>query len=163
MQSSGRAARPWSRGPQANRPSSERDTAPAARIRYAAPVAQSSDDPRRSRRILVVEDDPATVAALTAILEHAGHRVRSALDGRTGIDLARTFLPEVLIVDIRLPDTDGFDVARVVKADPALFGCYVIAVTGIPLTATMKSSAVDEYFVKPVEPNALVAAIDQAS
>lgn len=125
-------------------------------------MLQPSDDPRRSRRVLVVDDDSDIVAALTTILEHAGHRVRSALDGNSGIDLARTFLPEVIIVDIRLPDTDGFDVARAVKSDPTLAGCYVIAVTGMKLTPRMKSSAVDEYFLKPVESVALLAAVDRA-
>jgi DNA-binding response OmpR family regulator len=128
-----------------------------------APLPQSGDGYRRSRRVLVLDDDPDTVAALTAILEHAGHRVRSARDGTSGIDLARTFLPEVLIVDLRLPDTDGFEVARAVNADPTLAGCYVIAVTGVQLTPSMKSFAVNEYFVKPAEPTALLAAVDRAN
>jgi CheY-like chemotaxis protein len=118
---------------------------------------------RRPRRVLVIEDDSDSLAALTAILEHAGHRVRSALDGQSGIDLARTFLPDVLVVDIRLPDIDGFDVARAIKSDPALSGCYVIAVTGLRLTPSMKSSAVDEYLLKPVESETLLAAVDRAS
>jgi CheY-like chemotaxis protein len=127
-----------------------------------APVPQPSA-PRQSRRVLVIEDDSDSLAALTAILEHAGHRVRSALDGQSGIDLARTFLPDVLVVDIRLPDIDGFDVARAIKSDPALSGCYVIAVTGLRLTPSMKSSAVDEYLLKPVESETLLTAVDRAS
>jgi DNA-binding response OmpR family regulator len=126
------------------------------------PVPEPSA-PRRSRRVLVIEDDCDAVAATTAILEYAGHRVRSALDGQSGIDLARSFLPEVLIVDFRLPDIDGFEVARAVEADPTLSGCYVIVVTAVQLTASMKCAAVDEYFMKPVEPYALLAAVERAS
>ena len=126
-------------------------------------VKQSSDAPRRSRRVLVIDDDPDTVEALSLILETAGHRVKAAPDGQSGLDLARTFLPEVLVCDIRLPDINGFEVARAVKADPTLSGCYVIAVTGIKLTSIMKSSAVNEYFLKPLEPKTLLAAVDRAS
>ena len=49
------------------------------------------------------------------------------------------------------------------RSDPALSGCYVIAVTGMRLTATMKSAAVDEYFLKPVVGKALLTAIDRSS
>jgi CheY-like chemotaxis protein len=128
-----------------------------------APVPQPRAS-RRSRRVLVVEDDTASLAALTALLEHAGHRVRSALDGQSGLDLARTFLPEVLVVDMNLPDIDGFAVAGAVKSDPELSGCYVIALTGstrpTPLT---KNSSVDAYYLKAVESETLLAAIERAS
>ena len=127
-----------------------------------APVQQLSD-PRRSRRVLVIDDDSDSLAALKAILENAGHHVRTALDGHSGIDIAGTFLPDVLVVDIHLPDIDGFAIARAVKSDPALSGCYVIALTGTTLTPLTKGSSVDAYFLKAVEPETLLATVDRAT
>jgi CheY-like chemotaxis protein len=116
----------------------------------------------RPRRVLVIEDDPDSLELLTLILRTAGHLVKGAPDGGSGIDLARTFLPEVLICDIRLPDVNGFEVARAIASEPALESCYVIAVTGMMLEPRVKSSAVHEYFRKPVDPEQLLAAVERA-
>jgi CheY-like chemotaxis protein len=126
-------------------------------------VPVSSDDPRRSRRVLVVDDDPDTVEALTMLLKGAGHHVKTALNGQSGIDIALSFLPDVVICDIRMPDVNGLQVARAIKANAALAGCYIIALTGMQLGNTIGSFGVDEHFVKPVDSKSLLAAVNRAS
>ena len=97
------------------------------------------------------------------LLEGAGHHVKTALNGQSGIDIALTFLPDVVVCDIRMPDVNGLQVARAIKANPALAGCYIIAVTGMQLGNTIRSFGVDEHFVKPVDPKSLLAAVNRAS
>ena len=126
-------------------------------------MPQGSEDAHRSRRVLVIDDDPDNLESLTMLLEGAGHRVRTARNGQSGIEVALSFLPEVVVCDLRMPDVNGLQVARAIKANAALAGCYIIAVTGMQLGNTIRSFDVDEYFVKPVEPKALLAAVNRAS
>jgi CheY-like chemotaxis protein len=126
-------------------------------------MSQGSEDARRSRRVLVVDDDPDSLEWLTMLLEGAGHRVKTARDGRSGIEVAVSFLPEVVVCDIRMPDVNGLQVARAIKANAALAGCYIIAVTGMQLGNTIRTFGVDEHFVKPVDPKSLLAAVNRAS
>ena len=61
-----------------------------------------------SIRVLIVEDDPDTADAIRTVLAHWGHEVCIARDGATGIDLAARFRPDVAMLDLSLPDIDGF-------------------------------------------------------
>jgi diguanylate cyclase (GGDEF)-like protein/PAS domain S-box-containing protein len=68
--------------------------------------------------ILIVEDTPESLRLLTELLESAGYAVRQAQDGRMALATIRTRLPDLILLDIAMPDIDGFDVCRKLKADP---------------------------------------------
>ncbi|MBT8484562.1 MAG: response regulator [Phycisphaerales bacterium] len=77
-------------------------------------------------RILVVDDDASIARALSIRLEAAGYDVTHAADGAAGLDVARTQPPALILLDIRMPGLDGFDVNRALKEDPALADIPVV-------------------------------------
>ncbi len=93
------------------------------------PDARRSD-PARGRLVLIIEDNADTCEMLAGVLEVNGHRTHVARDGRTGIALARELKPDVVLCDIGLPDVDGYDVARALRADESLRNSRLIAISG---------------------------------
>lgn len=114
-------------------------------------------------KILVVEDDPSILRGLQLNLAMEGYSVRSAMDGETGLALARSEDPDLLLVDVMLPRLDGFELIRAVRAQdqdvPILVlsakGQEVDKVTGLDLGA-------DDYVVKPFSLKELLARIAAA-
>ncbi|KKL23096.1 hypothetical protein LCGC14_2428820 [marine sediment metagenome] len=80
-------------------------------------------------RILIIDDDPVIVEAMGARLGHAGYEVHSAVDGRAGLAAVEQLRPDVILLDIALPDIDGFEVNRRLKASPELAGIPVVFVS----------------------------------
>ncbi len=68
-------------------------------------------------RVLVVDDEPTLAEVLASVLRHEGWEVRTASDGMTAVRTAREFQPDAVILDVMLPDVDGFDVLRRLRAD----------------------------------------------
>jgi signal transduction histidine kinase/CheY-like chemotaxis protein len=87
-------------------------------------------NPPPSRLILIIEDNMDAGDALAQMLELSGHRTRVARDGQSGIALAREIKPDVVLCDIGLPDMDGYEVARQLRADEGLSALRVVALTG---------------------------------
>jgi signal transduction histidine kinase/CheY-like chemotaxis protein len=81
-------------------------------------------------KILVVDDNRDAADACAALLELSGHHVQTAYTGRRGLELAETFRPHALLLDIGLPDLDGYQLAAKVRAAPWGRGIILIAVTG---------------------------------
>jgi PAS domain S-box-containing protein len=81
-------------------------------------------------RVLLVEDDRDAAASMRMLLEYMGHSVRTASTGAAALEAARTEPPELVFVDIGLPDMDGYEVARCMRGDPALRGTHLVALTG---------------------------------
>jgi len=82
------------------------------------------------RRVLIIDDHVDAAESLRVMLQLRGHEVEVALSGADGIELARAFLPEVVLCDLGLPHLDGVGVAEAIRADPALRGVRLIAITG---------------------------------
>ncbi len=80
-------------------------------------------------RILCVDDDRPTVTIISAILKKEGYEVEIALNGNEGLKKAREMKPDLLILDIMMPGTDGYEVARRLKADPATSRIGVLMLT----------------------------------
>jgi CheY-like chemotaxis protein len=80
--------------------------------------------------VLVVDDIPDNREMYIEYLEYIGYRVAGATDGESAIALARSLRPDVILMDLSLPGTDGWEATRILKADPATASIHIIAVTG---------------------------------
>ena len=110
------------------------------------------------RRVLVVDDNPDAAHALRLLLQTDGHEVMVAADGAAGLALAREHRPDVVLLDIGLPTLSGYEIATRIRADPALKGTVLVAVTGYGQMhdrARASASGFDHHLVKPVEFRAL--------
>jgi CheY-like chemotaxis protein len=117
----------------------------------------SSGAPAPGRSVLIIEDHDDAREALRALLELEGHRVETAGSGPRGLELARRRPPEVALVDIGLPEVDGYEVARRFCAlGPGR--PYLIALTGYGQPDDIKrarDAGFDAHLLKPVDPDAL--------
>ena len=113
-------------------------------------------------RILVVDDDHDIVRLVRSYLEKAGFEVLTAFDGETALHLLRAERPQLLILDLMLPDRDGWDVARLVRSDKKLAATPIIM-----LTARVEDNdkivgleiGADDYITKPFNPREVVARV----
>jgi two-component system alkaline phosphatase synthesis response regulator PhoP len=114
------------------------------------------------RRVLVVDDDKEVVRLIRAYLEQAGFEVLAAYDGETAVHVIRRERPDLLLLDLMLPGKDGWEITRLVRADPALAATPIIMLTarvddtdkivGLELGA-------DDYVTKPYNPREVVARV----
>jgi signal transduction histidine kinase/ActR/RegA family two-component response regulator len=103
-------------------------------------------------RVLVIEDNVDAAETLRAVLEVQGDDVAVASNGREGIEVARSFHPDVVLCDIGLPEMDGYEVARAIRADPALRSLRLVALTGYATpddVAAAREAGFDRHMAKP--------------
>ena len=106
-----------------------------------------------SQRILIVDDNRDAADTLGALLEIQGHEVAKAYNGAQALDIAPAFHPQVVILDIGLPDMSGFDVATMLRASPSTAGSLVIALSGYgqqPDKQLALQAGFDGHLTKPV-------------
>jgi PAS domain S-box-containing protein len=123
-------------------------------VREAAVRPQVPAGSGPARRILLVDDNRDAAQALRLLLEADGHEVRVAGDGASGLEMARAYRPEVVLLDIGLPKMDGYETARRIRSDPALESTILVAVTGYGQMhdrARASASGFHHHLVKPVE------------
>ena len=114
-----------------------------------------------NRSILIIEDHDDAREALRALLELEGHRVEAAPSGPLGLELARQRTPDVALIDIGLPEVDGYEVARRMRT---LDGPrpYLIALTGYGQPEDLRrarDAGFDAHLLKPVDPDALATVL----
>ncbi len=117
-----------------------------------------------TKRILVVEDQEDNRAILRDLLTAAGYTYLEAVNGAEGIAVAGREKPDLILMDIQLPEVDGYDATRRIKADPALSVIPIIAVTSYALSgdeAKARAAGCDDYVTKPFSPRALLAKVRQ--
>ncbi len=110
------------------------------------------------RRVLVVDDNRDAAESLSQLLKMKGHDVRAVFDGPTALDAARSFHPDVILLDIGLPRMDGYEVARRLRDQPELSHTCLVALTGYGRDEDRRRSeqaGFDFHLVKPVEPTVL--------
>jgi signal transduction histidine kinase len=115
------------------------------------------------RRILVVDDNADVAETTTLLLTLSGHQVRAAKDGPQALAAAAEFSPEVVLLDIGLPQMDGYEVARRLREMPQTCKSLLIALTGYGQQgdrARGKAAGFDGHLLKPVDPHALGKMID---
>jgi CheY-like chemotaxis protein len=111
-----------------------------------------------TRRILVVDDNDDAREMLRVLLSMSGHEVIEARNGRDGIELAEAHGPDVALVDIGLPDLDGYEVARRLRAAPGGRRMGLIAITGYGQPEDQRrayEAGFDAHLTKPVAPERL--------
>jgi len=115
-----------------------------------------------TQRILVVDDDKEVVRLMRAYLEQAGYEVLVAYDGQTAVRLLRSAIPDLLLLDLMLPDRDGLDITRTVQSDSTLAQIPIIMLTArIDVTDRIVGLELgaDDYVTKPYDPREVVARV----
>jgi CheY-like chemotaxis protein len=114
-------------------------------------------------RILAVEDNPHNLELMTYLVEASGHIVLAATTGERGVALAAAQLPHLVVLDIHLPEIDGYEVLRRLRADSNLAGLRVVAVTAYAMVGDRDHALMagfDGYVSKPIDPTSFVRTID---
>ena len=114
-------------------------------------------------KILLVEDNELNRDMLSRRLTRHGHDVAIAVDGREGVAKARDERPEIILMDISLPELDGWEATRLLRADAATAAIPVIALTAHAMESDRSRSleaGCDDYDTKPVELPRLLGKID---
>jgi CheY-like chemotaxis protein len=109
----------------------------------------------------VIDDGEQAAEALGKLLTLQGHKVRLAFDGRSGIAMAKRFEPEIVMLDLKLPDMTGFEALTALQQLPALTETRFIAMTGQQNVEETMAAGFDRHITKPVDIAALNAWLAQ--
>jgi len=115
-----------------------------------------------TKRILVIEDQEDNRAILRDLLTKAGYQYLEATTGEEGVAAAERERPDLILMDIQLPEIDGYEATRRIKANPALKSIPIVAVTSYALSgdeAKAKAAGCDGYVAKPFSPRAMLAKV----
>jgi two-component system CheB/CheR fusion protein len=113
-------------------------------------------------RVLVVDDSLDIVRTCALLLRYSGFDVRTAINGRDALKVAVEFHPQIALLDVGLPDLDGYEVARTIRADLTLQAMTLIAITAYGNEENRRraqAAGIDHYLVKPVRLYDLLALI----
>ena len=112
-----------------------------------------------TQTVLVIEDNPQNLYLMQFLLAKHGFRVVSATDGRTALGLAEATPPDLILLDIQLPEMDGYTVARRLRENPALAQTPIIAVTSYAMPGDREKcleAGATDYIEKPIDPETFV-------
>lgn len=115
-----------------------------------------------NERVLIVEDDKEIVRVLRAYLEQADYQVITAYDGQSAMALLARDSPDLVILDLMLPDKDGLDITRYIRSHPRLSHIYILMLTARVEDADKilgLEMGADDYVTKPFNPREIVARI----
>jgi DNA-binding response OmpR family regulator len=115
-------------------------------------------------RLLVVEDEPGLAEVVAAMLGQCGHEVRTASDGAAALKLAEEYVPDAALIDIGLPDTSGYEVARRLRKQPGFETVSLVALsryTSAGHILRARAAGFDHYLVKPTEFGAFKEVLDR--
>jgi two-component system CheB/CheR fusion protein len=130
-----------------------------------APAASRKRGARREpRRVLIVDDNVDSADSMRMLFANAGHEVTCAYTGEEAIEAALRMRPHAVMLDIGLPDTDGYSVARKLRSHPQLREMLIVATTGYARPQDREKSrhaGIDEHMAKPVDLDTLLDRIDR--
>jgi two-component system response regulator VicR len=134
-----------------------------ARMRRGTPARMTLPDVRK--RILCIEDDAEMIDLMRLILERRGFAVEGAEGGKAGLQAVRANPPDLVLLDLMMPDIDGWDVYQKMKADAATRHIPIIIVTAsaqnVDREFGLHIAKVDDYIVKPFSPQDLLTSVDR--
>lgn len=114
--------------------------------------------------VLIVEDNPTNMKLASLLVRNAGHDVLCAVDAETGLTIARSAQPDLILMDVQLPAMDGLAATALLKADEHTATIPVIALSALAMKTDEENSRVagcDAYIVKPLRYQELYAAMDR--
>lgn len=115
-------------------------------------------------RVLVVEDNERNLKLVRDVLQYAGYEIIEASTGEDGVELAQSLSPDVILMDLQLPDIDGMEALRRIRESPATADVPVIAVTAFAMQddrARAIDAGFDGYLEKPLNVRELPAQVQQ--
>jgi len=117
------------------------------------------------KRVLCIEDHPEMIELIRLILGRHGFDVEGAVGGREGLKVMRETPPDLVLLDLMMPDVDGWEVYRQLKADERLKEIPVIAVTAkaqnIDRVLGLHIAGMDDFITKPFGPKELIASVER--
>jgi len=123
------------------------------------------DDQRPQKRILCIEDEPEMIDLIRLILGRRGFEVTGATGGKAGLDAVRAERPDLVLLDLMMPDMDGWEVYQQMKADESTRRIPVIVVTAkaqsIDKVLGLHIAKVDDYIAKPFSPQELLSSVEK--
>lgn len=125
----------------------------------AAQQAQQPHPPEHKRRILIADDDEPTRRTLAEYLEQEGFQVHMAADGKQALEAAWNFLPDLILLDVKMPEIDGLEVARRLHAKSNVPIIMLSALSDDIDRVAGLSAGSDDYVTKPVRPRELLLRI----
>jgi len=117
------------------------------------------------KRVLCIEDDPEMIDLIKLILERKGFEVLEAVGGEEGLEVSRREMPDLILLDLMMPEVDGWEVFRQMRADEQLKDIPVIVVTAkaqsIDKVLGLHIAKVDDYVTKPFGPQELLKSVNK--
>jgi len=117
----------------------------------------------RATKVVVVEDDPEMINLVKLILKKEGFDVTGAMGGREGLEAIQKTTPSLVLLDLMMPDIDGWEVYQAMKADENLKNIPVIIITAkaqsIDKVLGLHIAKVDDYITKPFSPGELITSV----
>lgn len=117
---------------------------------------------KKGRKILVVDDDPDILEMLKYNLKKEGYNVMAESNGRKAVETAKSFVPDLVILDIMMPEQDGVETCRQLRDIPELYDTYILFLTARSEEYSEVAAfdiGADDYITKPIKPRALMSRI----
>ena len=123
------------------------------------------DDNKLAKNILCIEDEPEMIDLIRLILGRRGFKVSGATGGKAGLQAVREELPDLVLLDLMMPDMDGWEVYQQMKSDELTRHIPVIVVTAraqsIDKVLGIHIAKVDDYIAKPFSPQELLSSVEK--
>ena len=117
-----------------------------------------------AKRVLIADDEPNIVTSLEFLMEQAGYETRSAANGQEALDLAASFRPDLVLLDIMFPVKSGFEVCQKLKTEPETRGIKIVVVSAkggdVEIAKALQLGA-DAFISKPFSTRELVAKVQE--
>jgi signal transduction histidine kinase/DNA-binding response OmpR family regulator len=122
----------------------------------------SGSDQELFGRILLVEDNEANINTISSYLQAKGYQLLFAKNGQEGIDLAKSAVPDLILMDVQMPEMDGLEAIKQIRSDPCLKDIPIIALTALAMDQDgplCLSAGADVYLTKPTRPEEILAVV----
>ena len=116
------------------------------------------------RVILIVEDDPKNLKLIRDLLQIRGYTTLEATDGKQGVDIARTKMPDLILMDIQMPVMDGLEATSILKADPVTKSITIVALTAFAMQGDREKcieAGFNDYITKPLDTRTFMTKIKE--
>ena len=119
---------------------------------------------KHTKHILLIEDNPNNIKLMVMLLEQAGYQVSVDTNAEAGIEHAQALLPDLILLDIQLPEMDGMQACRIIRKNNSLMHTPIIALTAFAMPGDKErilDSGFDEYMAKPINYRDFLQRVDR--